>query len=214
HHAAPQHQELGRRRHVAARPVEPPLHVADTQPGHRLVERIEGGEAHDHAAGLAQLLVTAPDQRDHRLPGIAFEDAGGEPGGRRRLGPVSEPVDRRDEHAGPGRRDDTPVTGLDLPRQRERCGAPLDRVSQRFHRFMVTVVPLPSSEEISNSSISLRTPDRPSPRPPEVEYPSAMARDTSAIPEPSSRATTTMPCFAPSSALASSISPRLAYSTG
>jgi hypothetical protein len=53
--------------------------------------------------------------------------------------------------------------------QRERCRALLDGVRQRFHLLMVTVVPLPSSEAISNSSINRRTPDRPSPRPPEVE---------------------------------------------
>src|SRR5207237_7062504 len=92
-------------------------------------------------------------------------------------------------------------------------GSLLDLAGQRFHRLMVTVVPLRGSEMISNSSISRRTPDRPSPRPPEVEWPPAMARGTSAIPGPSSRATTTTPGLLAPFATPSQLSPRLASST-
>jgi len=46
----------------------------------------------------------------------------------------------------------------------------------------VTVVPLPNSELISNSSMSRRTPGRPSPRLPDVENPSCMASATPRIP--------------------------------
>src|SRR5205807_10187694 len=86
----------------------------------------------------------------------------------------------------------------------------LDLAGQRFHRLMVTVVPFRGSEMISNSSISRRTPDRPNPKPPEVEWPPAMARGTSAIPGPSSRATTTTPGPLSPLATLSQISPRLA----
>src|SRR3989441_3324157 len=40
---------------------------------------------------------------------------------------------------------------------------------------VITVVPLPNSELISNSSMSRRTPGGPSPRLPDVENPSCMA---------------------------------------
>src|SRR5262249_4406341 len=61
---------------------------------------------------------------------------------------------------------------------------------QSFHFLAATVVPLPSVEWISNSSISRRTPGRPSPRLPDVEKPSRMHWEISSMPGPSSAATT------------------------
>ena len=43
------------------------------------------------------------------------------------------------------------------------------RSRHRFHFFTVTVVPLPASDTISNSSMSRLTPGRPTPRRPDVE---------------------------------------------
>src|SRR5438552_1977837 len=76
---------------------------------------------------------------------------------------------------------------------------------------MVTVVPFPTTEETSNSSISRLAPGRPRPSPPEVEYPSCSARPTSGMPGPWSRAITTTPCRSPFVTTLSAISPRLAY---
>src|SRR5262245_21849957 len=58
---------------------------------------------------------------------------------------------------------------------------------QPTHFFTETVVPLPSSERILNSSISRHTPGKPRPRLPE-RCPFCRARETSAIPGPSSDA--------------------------
>src|SRR3989475_6341709 len=76
---------------------------------------------------------------------------------------------------------------------------------------MVTVVPFPTTEETSNSSISRLAPGRPRPSPPEVEYPSCSARPTSGMPGPWSRAITITPCRSPFETTLSAISPRLAY---
>src|SRR5256886_13056638 len=53
-----------------------------------------------------------------------------------------------------------------------------------IHLRVVTVVPLPHSELISNSSMIRRTPGRPNPRLLEVENPSRIASVTSRIPGP------------------------------
>src|SRR5207302_825926 len=71
-------------------------------------------------------------------------------------------------------------------------------VGQRFCSVVVTVVPLPGTKEISNSSISLRTRDR------------ATVRPLSSIPGPSSLATTTI-LGLPPFAVASTILPRFPY---
>src|SRR3989475_4816707 len=76
---------------------------------------------------------------------------------------------------------------------------------------MVMVVPRPSSELTSNSSMRRLAPGSPSPRPPEVEKPSCNASETSRMPGPWSSATTTIPCRSPSARPRKRISPRLAY---
>src|SRR5690348_6616963 len=66
---------------------------------------------------------------------------------------------------------------------------------QDFHLIVVTVVPRPLWETIANSSIIRRTPGKPRPRPPDVEYPSFRTASTSGMPGPSSVAWITMPFF-------------------
>src|SRR5262245_62202874 len=58
--------------------------------------------------------------------------------------------------------------------------------AQTTHFFIVTMVPLPTSDAISNSSISRREPRRPNPRPlPMVEWLSSCSKvATSAMPGP------------------------------
>src|SRR5689334_5058263 len=72
-------------------------------------------------------------------------------------------------------------------------------------------VPEPGEETISNSSMSRRVPGSPSPRLSAVEKPSCMARPTSAMPGPSSRATTETPPRLSRSTVSSTISPSWAY---
>src|SRR5207245_3460593 len=107
-----------------------------------------------------------------------------------------------------------PVAVLGLPRQDHLRHVPLEQArAYRFHFRTVTVVPLPKSEVISNSSMSRRTPGKPSPRLPDVEYPSCMASATSGIPGPSSAATTSTPRLPLSSIRRRITSPRAAYRT-
>src|SRR6476660_9714930 len=81
----------------------------------------------------------------------------------------------------------------------------------RSHLIAVTVVPDPGDETISNSSMSRRVPGRPSPRLLAVEKPSCIARLTSAIPGPASRATTDTPARLSRSRVSTRISPSWAY---
>src|SRR5690606_9749347 len=61
-----------------------------------------------------------------------------------------------------------------------------DRHASHFHRLTLTRVPLPGADSISNSFMSRRDPERPSPKPVPVEYPSRSASAMSAIPGPES----------------------------
>src|SRR5262249_35862336 len=110
------------------------------------------------------------------------------------------------------RLDHVAIAAHGLARPREGRDPPLDHPvgGHSFHLVAVTVVPIPRAETMSNSSISRPTPAKPSPRPPHVEQPPAVARRTSAIPGPLSRATTTTPRRAPFSTAATMISPYVA----
>src|SRR5438034_215834 len=83
----------------------------------------------------------------------------------------------------------------------------------RSHFFTVTVVPRPTADSMSNSSVSRLTPGSPRPRPPEVEKPLCSARATLGIPGPPSRATTMIPRRLFRSMPFRTIRPRLAYRT-
>ena len=65
--------------------------------------------------------------------------------------------------------------------------------ARRAHMVVVTTVPLPTVETRLKSSISRFVPGRPSPSPWPVENPSVIASARSAMPGPSSAATTVMP---------------------
>src|SRR5437870_2328416 len=138
--------------------------------------------------------MAAPDELDDRLLRVTLQRAHRgfrRPGG---LGAVAQAVHDGHEPALRRRGDQAPVTGLGLPGQDELRDGPLDHPgAYRFHLRAVTVVPLPKSEAISNSSMSRWTPGKPSPRLPDVEYPSCMASVMSGIPGPSPVATTSTP---------------------
>src|SRR5207237_8652988 len=86
-----------------------------------------------------------------------------------RLVAVAEAVPRGQQDAARERLDHAAVAVLDLSAERQLGDAPLDEPrAHRFHFFTVTVVPRPTSETMSNSSVSRLTPGRPRPRPPEV----------------------------------------------
>src|SRR5262249_14961536 len=93
---------------------------------------------------------------------------------RGRFGTVSEAVDGRHERELGREPDDVPIARLDLSRFRPLGRAPFDhrsptrpvpRLRYGAHFFIVTVVPLPTSETMSNSSTSRRAPGSPRPRP-------------------------------------------------
>src|SRR5438876_5012546 len=101
---------------------------------------------------------------------------------------LAEAVHRRHQDAVGERLDHVAVAVLDLSGERQLGNAPRDEpCGHRFHFFTVTVVPRPTSETMSNSSVSRLTPGSPRPRPPEVEKPLSMAWGILGIPGPSSR---------------------------
>src|SRR6266550_4974297 len=114
--------------------------VADTQPRHRRSLRIEVREPEDDTA-----------QSDQRF--LA----------------VTQPVDDRDERSLPHTFDETQVARFRLPRQRQRGERRVDFQMARRHLAMVIVVPRPTTESTSNSSMSRLAPGSPAPTPWDVE---------------------------------------------
>src|SRR2546422_6983239 len=197
--------------HRRLRAQQEAFHVAHAEPHHRLVARGERGRADHRAPRSGQAPVAGPYQRNDGLVRVTLERPHSHLRGIRGLGAVPQAIDDGDEHAVRRPHREVAVAGLGLAGPRPLGDGPLDRTGpHRFHRRTVTVVPLPKSEMISNSSISRRVPGRPRPRPPEVEYPSCMASVTSGIPGPSSTATTSTPRLPFSSTRRTMISPRAA----
>src|SRR5437867_1920713 len=149
------------------------------------------------AAGCGGTRRSSSSAKPRRIPSVARISvsprftayAEARRGGR--LAAVAEAVHRRQQDAVRERLDHVAVAVLDLSGERQIGDAPLDEPrGHRFHFFTVTVVPRPTSETMSNSSVSRLTPGSPRPRPLEVEKPFSRARATLGIPGPSSRATT------------------------
>ena len=126
-------------------------------------------EAEDDTAQSDQRLMTAADQIGEWLAGMAVERGDGSVCGRRGVLAVTQPVDRGDERSLPHTFDETQVARLRLPRQRQCGKRRVDLQMARRHFFMVTVVPWPSVDWRSNSSIRRLAPGSPAPTPWDVE---------------------------------------------
>src|SRR5258708_534773 len=93
-------------------------------------------------------------------------------GSLRRFLAVAETIDDRSQCSTGEGFHQVRVTGFYLSGHRQHGYAPFPptlHCGYRFQFFTVTVVPPPSAETMSTSSISLRVPGRPNPRLPEVE---------------------------------------------
>ncbi len=110
---------------------------------------------------------------DHRGLPLRLEDLGRRPGRRGRLVAVAEAVQGTDQDAAGEGEHEAQVARLRLPGQGLAGHAPLQKRVPRFvqviHLRAVTLVPLPTMEAISKSSMRRLTPGRPSPRPLPVE---------------------------------------------
>lgn len=166
-HAGAQQQLAARGQHGGIATLHDPGHIADSQPAQRGVPQVDTGDAEDHAAGQSQCFMAAPDERDGRVL-RALGDGRARYGRRgRRLIAVPDPVDDPDDRTAIVGLHDleiarVPMAGRDEPRH----GASQAQVR---HLVTVTVVPAPTVEAISNSSIRRLTPGSPSPNPPELE---------------------------------------------
>ena len=110
---------------------------------------------HDLNQGEPGVMLRRPDRQVRR---------------QGRLVAVPQPIRRGEERAVGKRLDQVPIPRFVLSGQGPRGGPPFDpRAAHGFHFAVVTVVPLPTRETISNSSISRLTPGSPSPRLPDVE---------------------------------------------
>lgn len=120
--------------------------------------------------------MAAEQQPGERLTRVTLQRRYREAGHGGRLRAVAESIDRRDEDSTGEWRDKVEVSRLRLTRQRSGGYRPLDAAHpihgdrhERAHFRMVTVVPRPGSDAISNSSMSRRLPGSPTPNPLPVE---------------------------------------------
>src|SRR5690348_14024877 len=146
--------------------------VADSQPRERGFSEIKGSDAHHHSPRGLEMFVTDLHQMNHRLLGIALQNLRGDLCGRRGAGSMTETIHNRQHRSILEMCHHMPITCFRLPRKGARGDAAIQQ--QRLyllHFLAVTVVPWPTLDSISNSSISLRTPGRPRPRLREVEKP-------------------------------------------
>src|SRR5439155_688615 len=152
------------------------------------------------------VTVSGPDALDGGSDGAHVTPDQQERSGGRALSDhheIEDPGGRQNSRSIVGRRLHKRYRHHARDRQAPLAQARLNRANQSssssgrqpspIHFRAVTVVPLPNSERISNSSMRRRTPGRPSPRLPEVEKPSSMASATSRIPGPASAARTSTP---------------------
>src|SRR6266446_3499030 len=195
--------EIGAQQHAAD--------VADAEPRHRRSLWIEIGEAKHHPPQSDQRFMAAADEIDERLAGVAVQRAHGRVRSGRGVLTVAQAIHDGDERPFPDTFDEREVAGFGLPRQRQRRERRFDFQIARRHFFMVIVVPCPTTETTSNSSIRRFAPGRPAPTPCEVEYPYCIARSMSGMPGPWSLATTETPWRSPFCSRLRRISPFLAY---
>lgn len=117
-----------------------------------------------------QGTVAALDEGDHRFLRVGVHHGAGEAGRHRRFRSVPQTVDYREENPGWGFLDDALVAGFPLSGENPGRHTHFDPAHDHLPHFVtVTVVPRPTVDSMANSSISLRTPGNPRPRPPEVE---------------------------------------------
>src|SRR5437764_11834593 len=128
-------------------------------------------------------------ERDNWFVGSASDKRGRSLGDAGGFFTVSYPVNRRDQNSVAVAAHQMMIARFSLAWKDVLGDTIFDhRLSYCLHFFTATVVPLPSWEVISNSSINRRTPGNPSPRLPEVEKPSRRACGMSWIPGPLSDA--------------------------
>src|SRR5882762_6192800 len=192
-HPGTRQQLIARGQHARSSTADDAAHVADSQPAQGSLVQIDAGDAQNHATRAAQRRMTARQQGCGLVLGMTQDGVRGETRRRRGLLAVTDAVDGRYERA---------TTAAIVVHHLKVAGDPLTRCNtaghselqgQGSHFVIVTVVPLPALEAMSNSSIRRLTPGNPRPRPPELEYPSRSARVTSAIPGPESLATIVRP---------------------
>src|ERR1044072_6795454 len=82
---------------------------------------------------------------------------------------AAEPVHARDEDLDADFLDERPIPGFLLTRQRQNGDSGVDSQMARRHFFILIVVPRPTTEPTSNSSIRRFAPGRPAPTPCDVE---------------------------------------------
>ncbi len=114
--------------------------------------------------------MTSPDEDVDRFARLFRQGSDRYPGGLGRLGPMSQTIHDRQERSVSEPPGDVLISRLGLSRPRHSRNTYLNR--RRFHLFhfvVLTVVPSPALDTISNSSISRCTPGSPNPRPPDVE---------------------------------------------
>src|ERR1700682_1283430 len=193
HHPGARQQLVARGQHARSSTADDAAHVADAQPAQGSLPQIDAGDAQDHATRSAQNRVTAHQQGCGLLLGMTQDDVRGQARGRRGLLAVTDAVDGRYERA---------TTAVIVVQHLEVAGDPLTRCNtaghselqgQGSHFVIVTVVPLPALEAMSNSSMRRLTPGNPKARPTALEEPSRSARVRSAIPGPESLATIVRP---------------------
>src|SRR6266480_2646087 len=124
------------------------------------VEAISGG-----LSGVAcyqhERVATAAHQIDERLARMPVDRGDrGVRGGRRFL-PVPQAVHDGQQRPLPHALDETEIARLGLPRHRQRGERRLDLQMLRRHFIMVMVVPRPTTESTSNSSINRLAPGKP-----------------------------------------------------
>ncbi len=128
--------------------------------------------------------MTPPHEIHERLVRIAVDGGDGGVRGRAGLLAVPEPVDHGEQRSLAHALDETEITRLRLARQRQLGERGVDLQIDRRHFLIVTVVPCPTTDLRSNSSISRLAPGSPAPTPCDVEYPYCMARSMSGMPGP------------------------------
>ena len=160
---------------------EDSFNIADTRPTEQAAFPLDGDDGSGTAACIPERVVAQPDQFCRLLFRMLLYHIHEGCAGNRSLLAVSKAIRCRQEPAGPGDGGMSAVATLFLTGDCPCCDAPnqfsIMRVfhCQRSHLTIDTVVPLPSSEWISKSSINRLAPGSPSPIPLEVENPSCIA---------------------------------------
>src|SRR6267378_2316138 len=150
--------------------------MADTEPGHHAMLRVNGSEAQYNSASCPEFLVASLHQGDNWFVGRASEKRSRCLGGTGGFFAVPYPVNCCNQNAVSVAANQVMIARLVLPRKNVLGNAIFDhRLFYCLHFFTATIVPRPGWEVISNSSIKRRTPGSPSPRLPEVEKPSRSA---------------------------------------